>query len=463
MQIKLSFLLCGFLLLIKIFAIYSTNFDLFGDEAQYWIWSKNPDLGYYSKPPLLAWLITFATLMFGDSFETIKLISMSIYVLTSVVIYLIFKQLYKDGKEAILAGTTFYLIPAATVSSFLISTDIVLIFFWSFSLLFLLKIRGNPSKINFILLGIFIGLSFLSKYAAIYFILSIILIFFIDPQLKKVFLANIISVIVCLFAVIIIVLPNIVWNIQNGWVTLSHTSDNASLNRIDVNFVRGLEFIIVQLLMLGPILFAFLILSYKKISLTFETKFLLTFCVPIFIIILIESILVRANANWAAPALISLFIFFFHHAYMLSKNIIIINIFVNFIFGVIFFTLIASSSSLKVFDRINGISEFAFYLEKKHMDSNDILVVGDRLLFSNLKYLFKNANFMMFSPHTPNTKVTSQFHLSSPLSPTINKNFIFIGHPEQIKYLQKKFNILKIESVKVVFKNNPIEIYEVFF
>ena len=176
MQTKKSFLLCGIVLLIKIFAVYNTNFDLFGDEAQYWIWSKSPDLGYYSKPPLLAWLITFITLIFGDSFETLKLISVSMYVFTSIAVYLIFKQLYQDKKEAILAGLTFYLVPAVTVSSFLISTDILLIFFWSISLYFLLKIRKEPSIINFVLLGIFVGLSFLSKYAAVYFILSIIFI-----------------------------------------------------------------------------------------------------------------------------------------------------------------------------------------------------------------------------------------------------------------------------------------------
>ena len=251
MQTKISFLLCGIVLLIKIFAVYNTNFDLFGDEAQYWIWSKSPDLGYYSKPPLLAWLITFITLIFGDSFETLKFISVSMYVFTSIAVYLIFKQLYKDKKEAILAGLTFYLVPAVTVSSFLISTDILLIFFWTISLYFLLKIRNEPSIINFVLLGIFVGLSFLSKYAAVYFILSIIFILFVDLKLKKIFLEKFISVIIFLFSLSVVLLPNIIWNIQSGWVTLVHTSDNISLNSINVNLIRGLEFILIQALMLG--------------------------------------------------------------------------------------------------------------------------------------------------------------------------------------------------------------------
>ncbi|MBO0738304.1 MAG: glycosyltransferase family 39 protein, partial [Alphaproteobacteria bacterium] len=40
--------------------------DLFPDEAQYWFWSQQLALGYYSKPPLVAWLIALTTHLFGD-------------------------------------------------------------------------------------------------------------------------------------------------------------------------------------------------------------------------------------------------------------------------------------------------------------------------------------------------------------------------------------------------------------
>ena len=53
------------LILIKIIAIYTTNFNLFGDEAQYWIWSKSFDFVYFSKPPLLAWFLGIYTFLFG--------------------------------------------------------------------------------------------------------------------------------------------------------------------------------------------------------------------------------------------------------------------------------------------------------------------------------------------------------------------------------------------------------------
>ena len=41
--------------------------DLFFDEAQYWSWSRDLAFGYFSKPPLLAWLIAAVTHVCGDA------------------------------------------------------------------------------------------------------------------------------------------------------------------------------------------------------------------------------------------------------------------------------------------------------------------------------------------------------------------------------------------------------------
>ena len=31
--------------------------ELYPDEAQYWLWSRTLDFGYFSKPPMVAWTI----------------------------------------------------------------------------------------------------------------------------------------------------------------------------------------------------------------------------------------------------------------------------------------------------------------------------------------------------------------------------------------------------------------------
>ena len=239
--------------------------------------------------------------------------------------------------------------------------------------------------------------------------------------------------------------------------------DNASLNRIDVSFLRGLEFIGTQIIMLGPILFLFFLFTIKKIRASFETRFCLTFSIPIFIIVLIESILVRANANWAAVALVPFYIFSFHFVYQMSKKIIMANIFFNFLLGICFFYLIATSSSFSPFNRINGVSNFAKNLNENYLKQTNILVVTDRLLYSNLKYLLRKNEIKMFTPYTPNTKIKNHFQIAAPLLPSVSKNFLFLGSPNQIEYLDNQFSIKKLKSLKVKFNKQPIQIYEVFF
>ena len=68
-----------FLIVFKIVAIYFTKFSLYGDEAQYWLWSQTLDLGYYSKPPLLAWFLGGYSILFGDSFVSLKIFPIVIY------------------------------------------------------------------------------------------------------------------------------------------------------------------------------------------------------------------------------------------------------------------------------------------------------------------------------------------------------------------------------------------------
>ena len=75
MMVRSFFFLILCLTALKIYAVFSTTFGLFGDEAQYWLWSQDLDFGYLSKPPLIAWALYFYTSLFGDSFCIIKIIS----------------------------------------------------------------------------------------------------------------------------------------------------------------------------------------------------------------------------------------------------------------------------------------------------------------------------------------------------------------------------------------------------
>ena len=433
-----------FLTALKIYAVFSTTFGLFGDEAQYWLWSQDLDFGYLSKPPLIAWIIRFHTSLFGDSFESLKLLPIIFYFFTSVAIYSFCRRLELQKSISLICTFSFLIMPAVSVSSFFISTDVILLLFWILSMRALLEIRQEPSLKNFLIFGIMLGLSFLAKYAAIYFFISFVVLLCFDSHLRNILYANKLKFIIFLITIFVVVLPNIIWNVNNGWVTLSHTSDNANLNNINPSFSRGLVFLILQILMIGPILFIGAILNIKKIIYDTKNIFLLSYSVPIVIIVLVESILVRANANWAAVSLVCLLIFFIRSLSYLKNFFLYLNFVINFSFGILFFLLITISSDYKIFDRINGIQEFSKELKKNLAEKSNI-VVSDRLMYSNLAYQYRNEKFKLFMPLSHNKKITKHFQIKSSLNKEMYDSFLFVGDPSEISVFRKysKYKTIK--------------------
>jgi len=369
-----------FLLLLKIAALNFTTFNLFGDEAQYWLWSKDIDFGYFSKPPFLSWIIRVYTEILGSSFVSLKLLPSFVYLLISWSIYNLLINAGLNKKDSFAGCLIFLFIPAVSFSSFIISTDLFLLLFWTLSLNELVKINGEHSLKNFILLGIFLGLGFLSKYAAIYFVICLFVLILFDKRFRKIFLDNLFGFCLTFLCVFVIIVPNIIWNFNNDWITLQHTSDNANFGNIEIDLIRGLEFLLIQVLMLGPFMVLGGIFGFNKWN--YIQKIFLIFSMPIILIVLVEAIIVRANANWAAPALISLFALLYIR--INNSFLEIANYIFNFIVCFILFVLIGMSYPSKIFDRISGINDYALKIYNSSSDGVvKNIVVSDRLLFSS--------------------------------------------------------------------------------
>ena len=74
-------------ILLRVFAIISTPLELSADEAQYWLWSKELNWGYFSKPPMIAWLIHVSNNIFGDYDYSIRIFAPLIHGINALVIF----------------------------------------------------------------------------------------------------------------------------------------------------------------------------------------------------------------------------------------------------------------------------------------------------------------------------------------------------------------------------------------
>src|SRR5262247_3575180 len=88
-------LLAG-LMVIRLIGLKFSVVDLFFDEAQYWAWSREPALGYFTKPPLLAWIIAVAERICGTSEACVRAPSPVFYFATCLVVFAVARQLYDD-------------------------------------------------------------------------------------------------------------------------------------------------------------------------------------------------------------------------------------------------------------------------------------------------------------------------------------------------------------------------------
>ena len=446
---------------LKICAGFFTGFSLYGDEAQYWLWSKNLDFGYFSKPPLLSWFLFGYTSLFGDSFFSLKMFPLTIYLLIAFSIHRLCLKLSLSKKTSFTCAVSFLLVPAASLSSFLISTDLLLLLFWVLAMEKLLEIRADGSIISYCLLGIFLGLSFLSKYAAVYFFLSFLLLILFDKKTLKNIKSFPFRWLFFFLIFIIIISPNIYWNINNNWITFAHTSDNANLRNLKLNYGGPIVFFLSQVLMLGPILFFSFFYIVKLFKLDFENKFLLIFSLPIIVLVLVESFIVRANANWAAPALISLFILFYKFVIQKQQKLIVINFLTNYIIAVFLFSSILIDSKLKMFDRVRGIDDFVGEIFNTIEEAD--LVVSDRIIFSNISYETKNRPNVIYMPYNVGHKITNHFQISSPLTKEHQNNFYLLGSKEDVSYLTKRKEIIFLKEFDVPFSSSKIKFYEVVF
>src|SRR5262245_25215189 len=161
-------LLLAVILAVRIAGLALSNAELYFDEAQYWAWAQQPDFGYFSKPPLLAWIIAASTALFGDSPFAVRLPSPLMHCATSFVIYALATRVY-GPRVGFWAGLLYAIMPGTSISSILMSTDVPLLLFWSIALLALAHHVDKPSLGAGLLMGLAVGLGLNAKYAMIYF------------------------------------------------------------------------------------------------------------------------------------------------------------------------------------------------------------------------------------------------------------------------------------------------------
>ncbi|WP_018606397.1 glycosyltransferase family 39 protein [Uliginosibacterium gangwonense] len=301
-------LLLGILALLtfyRLWVIPRLGVTLYIDEAQYWTWAQNLDWGYFSKPPVIAWLIALSTALFGDGLLAVKLPSLLLYPATAWLLFLLGKNLF-DVRIGFRTGLSFALIPIVSALGLAVSTDAPLMFFWTAAMLCLLRAIKGDHWSDWLLLGAAVGLGIMSKYTMAAFGASALLYLALDPVRRRVLTRPKLWCAVTLAA--LLVLPNILWNWSHDFPTLRHTAEITHVEGMNDKSGNFGEFLLAQIGSLGP---AFAIAFVGGLVLAFKRwhkpryQFLLCFSLPLLGLVFIQALRSQANGNWAAPALLT--------------------------------------------------------------------------------------------------------------------------------------------------------------
>jgi 4-amino-4-deoxy-L-arabinose transferase-like glycosyltransferase len=287
---------------LRLVWLWVQPYDLYPDEAQYWFWAKHLAFGYYSKPPLVAWLIALTTGLFGNGEFAVRLAAPLLHAGTAVFVYAIGARLY-DRRVGLWSALAYATLPGVSVSAFIMSTDAPLLLCWAAALYAFIRARDERGWRWWLAVGVATGFGLLAKYAMAYWMLSALgLVLLIRAERR-----HLPALLAAFTIAFLLYSPNLWWNWSNGFVSYLHTRDDADLSGPLFHPLAALRFFGSQFAVFGPLFFAALIFIAASPRLLREpaARLLAVFALPSLAMMLAVSIVSRAEPNWAAPAYVS--------------------------------------------------------------------------------------------------------------------------------------------------------------
>jgi 4-amino-4-deoxy-L-arabinose transferase-like glycosyltransferase len=303
---------------VFLFRVFFTLFfcsqaDLSGDEAYYWDWGRRLDWGYYSKPPMIGWLMGLVGWLTGACDVGIRMTALVLGTMTLAVLFVFIRSLY-DARVGFISAVLLLLTPANAGLNLFLTIDAPLLLCWSSALLlFWLAVQKPHCWTRWLALAVVIGLGTLSKQMMLGFPL-LMLVFVTVSKEKRTLLRNGRMWTAILLGVAFLT-PVLLWQQKHEWVTLEHTAHHFNTESLSGAewLVRCLEWPLVQALIYSPVIWAaMLCVMIHGVrcwnQMAQRERYLLIFCVPALHVFTLLSLRQRINPNWSAvfwvPALL---------------------------------------------------------------------------------------------------------------------------------------------------------------
>ena len=215
--------------LLRLWFVATGQLGLVQDEAQYWDWTRHLQLTYYSKGPLIAWIIALFTGLCGNTELGVRLGSILGAAAFPGLLWWLLAVLWKRPVLAVLAVFLAAVSPLFQALGILMTTDNPFVLCWTLAMIALYA-AATPDKTGrdrgawpYLLLALAFGVGILAKYTMLGLVgLAVVYGFLLHrgAALPGRFWSRLAAALA--LGVVLGFLPTLIWNMQNGYVGYKH-------------------------------------------------------------------------------------------------------------------------------------------------------------------------------------------------------------------------------------------------
>lgn len=281
--------------------VLAAHLSLTADEAHYALYGRYLSLSYFDHPPLVGWLQALI-LPVSHTELALRLWPLLFHLLFCYGLYQLARQLFPHESPWI--GFITLLIAETTLMLNILGTiwlpQVPLMTFGLFSFIYILRLirQDTPSLIEFIVLGIFLGLAALSDYTAIFIALSfIILVLLRRPAWFKhcgIYVTGIISLMACL--------PILMWNIRHNFASFTYQSHHI-FSGFNWSLTYFLQSQLLQFIVYSPLVYVLgIVIFIQAKNQRYKAEYALaySFVIPFFTAFIISNGLLVGLPHWTA-------------------------------------------------------------------------------------------------------------------------------------------------------------------
>lgn len=298
------------------YLFYYCPYDLAPDEGHYWDWSRHLDWSYYSKGPLIAWIIRAGCELFGDSAIATNGTLMPALRLPAVFcgagllagMYLLTYQTYRSDRLALGVILVALTLPAVALCSIVMTIDAPFLCCWCWALVFGRWAIVDGKSWAWPAAGLLVALGILAKYTMALWLMSAGLFLLFTPTYRSILFSVGFWVMVVVSA--LSALPILYWNSQNDWVTFRHVAVQSGVvegkDSTGIRWFGPIEYALGQCLVLLGFWFivwvAALIRYRPWANESPGTTYLWWMSVPTFLVFAVSSVRASGQLNWPVAA-----------------------------------------------------------------------------------------------------------------------------------------------------------------